>query len=596
MNPLGASVLDDAATFRVWAPRCRSVDVVVEGRRPEPMTRDAGGLFEATLGRVPAGAHYHYRLDGARHRPDPASRWQPEGVHGASVVVDPRRFMWTDQDFRGVAPRNLVVYELHVGAFTPTGTFEAVIPHLPALADLGVTAFQLMPVAEFPGSRDWGYDGVHLWAPQSTYGGPRGLRRLVDACHARGLAVFLDVVYNHLGPEGNYLAEYGPYFTDRVKTPWGPAVNFDGEGSDGVRRHVVENGRAWVRDFHVDGFRLDAVHAIHDASPVHILTEFAGAVRDEAARAGRRVHVVAESHDNDRRLVLPTTEGGLGLDAIWSDDFHHAIHQRLTGETTGYYGDFAGRPHLPRALAQGFAFQGEASTYWGRPRGTPSADLPAERFVIFIQNHDQVGNRPQGERLGSLVPFEAVKLAAGLMFAAPAVPLLFMGEEYGETAPLHFFTSFLDGGLAEAVRQGRAADVKRFGWTSAIPDPNAPNTFVSSRLNHPLALATRHRALYQYYARWLALRRTHPALGARDKELARAELDASGAILTLTRATPAGEEARVVANLGASPRDWTPPAGGAWRLVLDSEAAQFGGSGGARPLAPYQLLLFDAAR
>lgn len=591
MSVLGASLLGESVTFTVWAPRCRSVDLVIEGRRPQPLAAKAAGLFEVIVARQPEGARYHYRLDGARHRPDPASRWQPEGVHGASIIVDPRRFVWTDQDFHGRDFAELVFYEVHVGAFTPTGTFEAIIPHLPALADLGVTALQLMPVGEFPGSRNWGYDGVHLFAPQSTYGGPRGLRRLVDACHARGISVFLDVVYNHLGPEGSYLTEYGPYVTDRVTTPWGPAMNFDGEGSQGVRRHVVENGRAWVSEFHVDGFRLDAVHTIHDASPVHILTEFAEAVRDEAARHGRRVHVVAESHDNDRRLVLPVAEGGLGLDAVWSDDFHHALHQRLTGETVGYYGDFVGEPYLPRALTDGFAFQGEASKHWRRRRGTPSADLGAERFVISVQNHDQVGNRPQGERLGALLPLEAVKLAAGLMLAAPAVPLLFMGEEYGETAHFQFFTSFLDATLAEAVGRGRAADLARFGWTGPVPDPNAPGTFVSARLNHQLALAPRHRALQVYYRDWLALRRTHPALGARGKALARA--GAKGAVLVLARAAPTGEELRVVANLGAAPVDWTPPE--TWRLLLDSDHARFGGSGRG-PLAPYHLLLYEVGR
>ena len=589
---LGASLLEDRVTFTVWAPRCRSVDVVVEGRRPEPLTPGEGGLYQATLARVAPGARYHYRLDNARFRPDPASRWQPEGVHGASVVVDPARFMWTDQDFRGTAPADLVVYELHVGTFTPSGTFEAIIPHLGAIADLGVTALQLMPIAEFPGSRNWGYDGAHLWAPQSTYGGPRGLRRLMDACHTLGLSVFLDVVYNHLGPEGNYLAEYGPYFTDRYTTPWGPAVNFDGEGSPGVRRHIVENGRAWVREFHIDGFRLDAVHAVHDASPVHILTEFAEGVRAEAGRAGRRVHVIAESHDNDRRLVLPVADGGLGLDALWSDDFHHALHHRLTGETVGYYADFAGDDHLPRAISEGFSFQGEPSGYWRRNRGTASADLPAECFVIFVQNHDQIGNRAQGERLGALVPFDALKLAAGLLFVAPAVPLLFMGEEYGETAPFQFFTSFIDPQFAEAVRRGRAADVSRFGWTRPIPDPNVPNTFVSSRLNHPLALATRHRALRVYYKRWLELRRTHPALGARHKELARAALD--GAVFTVTRATPAGAQVRLVANLGAAREPWTPPPGG--RLLLDSDDRGFGGAGGRDLLGPFQLLLYEPER
>ncbi len=587
---LGASLLGESVAFTVWAPRCRSVELVLEGVRPQPLTAREPGLFRVTVARLPEGTRYRYRLDGARHRPDPASRWQPEGVHGPSVVVDPRRFVWTDQEFRGRDFADLVFYEVHVGAFTPAGTFEAIIPYLPALSDLGITALQLMPIAEFPGSRDWGYDGVDLFAPQSTYGGPRGLRRLVDACHSRGVSVFLDVVYNHLGPEGNYLAEFGPYFTDRVATPWGPAVNYDGEGSAGVRRHVVENGRAWVREFHIDGFRLDAVHAIHDASPVHILTEFAQAVREEAARSGRRVHLVAESHDNDRRLVLPVAQGGLGLDAVWSDDFHHALHQRLTGETLGYYGDFAGDQHLTRALAEGFAYQGEESTYWRRPRGTPSADLGAERFLIYIQNHDQVGNRPQGERLGSLVPFGAVKLAVGLLFVAPAVPLLFMGEEYGDTAPFLFFTSFLDRELAERARRGRLQEFGRFGWRGTIPDPGAPATFVASRLNHALASAPRHRALREYYRQWLALRRAHPALGARHKDLARATLD--DAVLTVTRATPTGEEIRLIANVGAEPRAWSLP-DTAWRLLLDSDATVFGGTGAATSLAAYQLLLYE---
>src|SRR5712664_3245062 len=399
---LGAVVRDDGVVFRACAPRCRTLDVVIEGRRPLAMSRQDDGLFETVVAGLPPGTRYQYRLDGERYRPDPASRFQPEGVHGPSMVVNPPSFPWTDQAFTGHAAADLVIYELHVGTFTRAGTFEAIIPHLPHLVELGVTAVEQMPVAEFPGSRNWGYDGVHLFAPQSTYGGPRGLRRLVDACHARGLSVFLDVVYNQLGPEGNYLAEYGPYFTDRYTTPWGLAVNFDGPGCEGARRHVTENGRMWVSEFHIDGFRLDAVHAIYDASPVHILTEFADAVRGEAARLGRRVHVIAESHDNDRRIVLPSSAGGLGLDAVWSDDFHHAIHRQLTGETSSYYVDFGSEQHLDRAIAEGFAYQGEPSEYFGRPRGTPSADLAGEHFVICLQNHDQVGNRAQGDRLSKI--------------------------------------------------------------------------------------------------------------------------------------------------------------------------------------------------
>lgn len=598
MNPpraslhLGAKVRADGIVFRVWAPACRTVDVIVDGRRPLAMTRQPDGTFEVTTPGLAAGARYQYRLDGDRHRPDPASRYQPDGVHGPSVAVDPGSFTWTDEGFRGRKLADYVLYELHVGTFTRTGTFEAAIPHLPQLVELGVTAVELMPVAEFPGSRNWGYDGVHLFAPQSTYGGPRGLRRLVDACHAQGLSVVLDVVYNHLGPEGNYLGDFGPYFTDRYQTPWGGAIDFDGPESAGVRRHFIENARAWVRDFHIDGLRLDAIHSIFDASPRHILSELAEAARQEARSLDRPLHIMAESHDNDRRVILPEKEGGLGLDGVWSDDFHHALHVRLTRERGGYYCDFTDPSRLPRALAEGFAFQGEPSEYFGRKRGTPSRDLPGERFVICVQNHDQVGNRAQGDRLSAVVSFEAVKLAAALLLAAPAIPLLFMGEEYGETAPFQFFTSFIDRELAEAVRTGRAAEFKRFAWEGSVPDPGDPATFVRSRLSHQLANAPRHRELLQYYRQWLELRRSHPALGARGKERSGAELDAAGAVLTVLREAASGPGVRLVANLTADVQPFKPPAG--WRVLLDSDETRFAGR--ARdPLGPHHAILYEVA-
>jgi maltooligosyltrehalose trehalohydrolase len=596
MNGFGASIHGGGVTFKVWAPHCRSIDVVVEGRRPVPLPGQEDGVFEALIAGVPAGARYQYRLDGERYRPDPASRYQPEGVHGPSVAVDPATFPWTDDAFPGHALGDLVLYELHVGTFTTTGTFEAVIPHLAELVDLGVTAIELMPVAEFPGSRNWGYDGVHLYAPQSTYGGPRGLRRLVDACHARGLSVVLDVVYNHLGPEGNYLGEYGPYYTDRYKTPWGNAINFDGPDAAGVRRHFVDNARAWVREFHVDGLRLDAIHCIYDTSPVHILTEVAEAAREEAACLGRSVHVIAESHDNDRMIVLPRAEGGLGLDALWSDDFHHAVHARLTGERTGYYVDFGDPAIVRRAIVEGFAYQGEPSEYFGRARGTPSDDLPGERFVICIQNHDQVGNRLKGDRLSAFLPFEAVKLAVALLFVTPAIPLLFMGEEFGETAPFQYFTSFLDPKLSEAVRRGRAEEFAKFAWEGPIPDPSSPATFVRSGLNHPLAAAPRHRELRDYYRLWLTLRRSHPALGARHKDRVQATLDATGAVLTVTRSAPSGEHVRLVANLTGQRHTLADPPGPAWVLV-DSADGRFAGPATAdAPLGPFQALLYEVAR
>ena len=591
MNPLGASLHDDLTTFRVWAPRCRTVDLAIEGRPPQ-LLRDAGdGIRELTVPALPPGTRYQYRLDGERYRPDPVSRWQPEGVHGPSVIVDPLRFAWTDQGFRGHARSDLVFYELHVGTYTSAGTFEALIAQLPRIADLGVTAVELMPVAEFPGSRNWGYDGVHLYAPQSTYGGPQGLRRLIDAAHGQGLSVFLDLVYNHLGPEGNYLAEYGPYFTDRYKTPWGTAINYDGPDSAGVRRHVVENARAWVREFHVDGLRLDAVHSIFDASPLHILTELAEAAREEARALGRPVHVMVESHDNDRQLVLPTAKNGLGLDGIWADDFHHALHVRLTGEQGGYYMDFTAPEALPRAISDGFAFQGERSEYFGRERGTPSADLPGDHFVICTQNHDQVGNRAKGDRLSSMLSLDAVKAGAALMFAAPALPLLFMGEEYGETSPFQFFTSFLDAGLVEAVRRGRTAEFAKFAWQGEVPDPGAPATFLRSRLSPSLATAPRHRELREYYRQWLALRARHPSLGSGHKELARATLDPTGQVVIVHRASPAGRPVTLVANLSGLKQPMPQEVKG--NVLLDSAEKRFGGPGPTQPLAAYQAVLLE---
>jgi maltooligosyltrehalose trehalohydrolase len=592
MESLGASLKTEGTEFRVWAPHCRTVEVVVEGRAPVPLQRASGGLFAAVVRDARAGSRYRHRLDGERDRPDPVSRYQPEGVHGPSVVVDPGDFPWTDGGFRGHDLQTLVVYELHVGTFTEEGTFEAVIPHLAALLDLGVTAIELMPVAEFPGARNWGYDGVHLFAPQSTYGGPRGLRQLVDACHAIGLSVILDVVYNHLGPEGNYLAEFGPYFTDRHPTPWGPGINVDGPDSAGVRCHLIENTRYWVREFHIDGLRLDAIHAITDTSPLHILTELAAAGHEEAMTFGRPLHVIAESHDNDRRIVLPTAAGGLGLDAVWSDDFHHALHTRLTGDRVGYYADYPDGHGLERAIAEGFAYQGEPSVYWGRSRGTPSADLPGERFVVSLQNHDQVGNRARSDRLSTILRPDTVRAAAAILLVIPAIPLLFMGEEYGETAPFPFFASFLDARLAEAVHRGRQAECERLGWTGPVADPGDPATFASARLNRALATKPGHRELYEYYRAWLILRRTHPALGTRHKQATRAEM--TDGVLLVTRQAPNGTRVSLAANLTGERR--LPPrmlAGST--VLLDSAERRFGGTGG-EPLAPYQAVLFEPGR
>lgn len=434
---LGAASLGDGrCRFTVWAPAAEKVEVRLLTPRPRVATLDRGGqgYHHGVLEGVERGSLYVYRLDGGPERADPASRSQPQGVHGPSEVVDPQ-FPWEDVSWVGPRLQDYILYELHVGTFTREGTFDAIIPHLTDLRELGVTAIELMPVAQFPGTRNWGYDGVFPFAVQDSYGGPAGLKRLVNACHREGLAVVLDVVYNHLGPEGNTLGDFGPYFSERYRSPWGPALNFDGPGSDEVRRFFIENALAWITDYHVDALRLDALHAILDLSAYPFLAELAAAVRERAARLHRRVYLIAESDLNDPKLVRPPEVGGYGLDAQWNDDFHHALHALLTGERTGYYEDFGTVAHLARAFTEGYVYTGQYSVYRRRRHGVPARALPAHAFAVFAQNHDQVGNRMRGERLSALVPFEALKLAAAVVLLSPYLPLLFMGEEYGETAP-----------------------------------------------------------------------------------------------------------------------------------------------------------------
>lgn len=547
------------------------------------MAPAGAGWSEAAVEGIGPGARYLYILDGARARPDPVSRAQPEGVHGPSEVVDPGAFAWTDAAWGGRPLSEMVIYELHVGTFTPEGTFDAIISRLDALRDVGVTAIELMPVASFPGERNWGYDGVHLYAPQRTYGGPDGLRRLVDACHARGLAVVLDVVYNHLGPEGNYLAEFGPYFTDRYRTPWGQAINYDGEGREGVRRHVVENALYWVTEFHVDGLRLDATHGIFDASPVHILRELNDAVQPLARRLGRIVPVVAESDLNDRRVVDAKRTGGFGLAGQWSDDFHHALHAVLTGERDWYYADFGSLDQLAKAYTHGFVYDGQHSRFRGRPHGTPTVDLPGERFVVFAQNHDQAGNRAQGERLTALLPFEALKLAASAVLLSPSVPLLFMGEEYGERSPFLYFTDFGDPDLAAAVRRGRRREFAAFGWAGEVPDPQDPATFARSKLHWELRTQAPHRLLREYYRTLLALRRQHRVLGPGGKRRLAARVVDDRALL-LSRREPDGAAALALLHFGPegqTVRLRVPP--GPWRRLVDSAEERFGGPGAMSP-------------
>lgn len=563
---LGARRLGAATRFRVWAPAAREVKVRVDGLSA-PMTRGAGDVFEAVVPDVAPGARYAYELDGARERPDPVSRHQPEGPHGRSAVVDPS-FPWTDRGWKGLDLKDLVFYELHVGTFTAAGTFEAAIERLGHLKALGVTMLELLPVAEFPGARNWGYDGVDLYAPHSAYGGPAGLKRLVDACHRAGLGVCLDAVYNHLGPEGNYLREFGPYFTDRYHTPWGDALNFDGAGSDAVRRWVIENALYWITEYHVDALRLDAVNHIFDFSALHVLQELKGAVEEQARRLGRRVQVIAESDLDDPRVVRPAARGGWGLDAQWSDDFHHAVHAHLTGERGGYYADFGGLGEIAKAVTDGFVFDGRYNAFRGRRLGAPARGLPGESLVICLQNHDQVGNRMLGERLTALAGIEAHRAAAVLALCAPQLPLLFMGEEWAESRPFLYFTSHGDEALTEAVRRGRRREFHRFGWREEPPDPHAAETFERSRLDWASLRREPHAGTLALYKALLALRRRRPAL--RNGRMDLTTVRHGDGWLAYERRDPGGDRVAVVCQLSKKPGTMRWPFPGKWRRLLQS--------------------------
>ncbi|HLD48056.1 MAG TPA: malto-oligosyltrehalose trehalohydrolase [Desulfobaccales bacterium] len=584
---LGATYLGDGrCRFLVWAPLAEQVELHLVSPREEmvPLKRGERGYASAVVDGVEPGSRYFYRLHGQQDFPDPASRFQPQGVHGPSQVVQPG-FSWDDGQWSGLPLSDYVIYELHVGTFTPEGTFDAIIPYLDELKELGLTALELMPVAQFPGGRNWGYDGVYPFAVQNSYGGPEGLKRLVNACHQRGLAVVLDVVYNHLGPEGNYLANYGPYFTQRYRTPWGPALNFDGPDSDEVRRFFIDNALFWSSEYHIDALRLDALHAIVDLSPQPFLAELAATVRRTREGWNRKFYLMAESDLNDVRLVRSTDLGGYGLDAHWNDDFHHALHTLLTGEQTGYYADFGRLEQLAKAWREGFIYSGEYSPYRRRRHGSSSRDIAAERLVVFGQNHDQIGNRLGGERLSQLVSFEAVKLAAGVVLLSPCLPLLFMGEEYGEVAPFWYFVSHSDPALIEAVRKGRQEEFAAFQWPGEPPDPLDEATFARARLDHRLRREGEHRVLRDFYREALRLRqelKLLTGLGRQDRDVQAYEQE------KVLRVRMNGELAQglILFSFGPEPLDmsffWPE---GAWHRELDSADRRWGGPGSETPPA-----------
>jgi maltooligosyltrehalose trehalohydrolase len=594
----GARPLPEGGTlFRLWAPLIErvAVKVVAPFEQTFEMERGAGDLFEVRAEGVAAGADYFYLIGGERELPDPVSRHQPAGVHGPSRVVDPDAFAWTDDGWRGPVLKDYVIYELHVGTFTPEGTFAAAAEKLSHLKALGITAVELMPVAEFPGGRNWGYDGTYLYAPQSTYGGPEELKKLVAACHREGLAFVLDVVYNHLGPEGNYLGEFAPIYSDVYKSPWGSALNFDGADSGGVRRFFINNALYWLTEYHVDALRLDAVHAIHDSGPRHFLEELATEFRALGRTLGREVYTIAESDLNDVRVIRPTSEGGYGIDAQWSDDFHHSLHALLTGVDNGYFADFGRMTDLAKAIEEGFVYSGDYSDFRRRVHGTSSVERPGEQFVISAQNHDQIANAYWGDRLGTLLDLERQKLAAALLLCgAPNVPMLFMGQEWGETAPFLYFTSHTDAALGEAVREGRkeeyASFVKEEGETvsalGGFADPQSPETFEQSKLVWSRLAEAPHREMLSFYRDLLALRRQHACLSNCDKTQTIVSFNDERKWMTIERGDAGGSRAVLLCNFANETGEMPIPVatkGGAWQLALWSGEDTYGGSGSGRP-------------
>jgi maltooligosyltrehalose trehalohydrolase len=570
--------------FRVWAPKADSLAVKIIGSvgEPIPLSQESFGYWKGTVEDISPGTRYQYLLNHTIERPDPASRSQPDGVHGPSEIIDTHAFPWTDREWGGIPLEQYIVYELHTGTFTPEGSFDAIISRLPYLRDeVGITAIELLPVAQCPGTRNWGYDGAYLFAPQHNYGGPDGLKRLVDACHAAGLAVIMDVVYNHLGPEGNYLAEFGPYFTDTYRTPWGSAINYDGPESDPVRHFMISNAVYWIHEYHIDALRLDAIHGIFDFSAKHLLQDIGEAVHTEGQRLNRRVHVIAESDLNDARIISPISRGGYGLDGQWSDDFHHAIHSLLTKERSGYYEDFGQLKDLANAIRDGVVYTGQYSQHRRRRHGNSFKQCSPVQLAVCAQNHDQIGNRAQGDRLSSLVSFDALKVANVTVLLSPYIPLLFMGEEYGETAPFLYFIDHGDPALIEAVRQGRKREFAAFGWTN-IPDPYDPETFNRSKLRPSQETNPQQRAHLRWCRTLIHLRKSIPALGTGAKSnRIHVGSHPKSQLLIIHRRAKQGPEALILIGFQQNPTiALAKLPRGNWENRLDSGTSEFGGQEG----------------
>ena len=593
--PFGASVVPEGVRFRVWSPGSRSVEALIEraGDEPRvvPLTAEADGYFSGVAEGVGEGALYRYRIDGGSAYPDPASRFQPQGVHGPSAVVDPQGYRWGDDAWEGLARDRLVIYELHVGTFTEEGSFDAAAERLPHLVELGVTAVEVMPIANFPGRRNWGYDGVNLYAPATAYGDAHAFRRFVDRAHELGLGVILDVVYNHFGPEGNYLPAVtnGRFFTPRHCTPWGDGIDYDGPGSAPVREFVAMNALYWAREFHVDGLRLDATHAIVDDSPVHVIAEMAAALH---SLPGHRRLLIAEDERNERGVVTPLAQGGWGLDAVWADDIHHQLRRLTAGDSEGYFAAYDGDvAAVVETLRRGWTYEGQARPDTGEARGTSASGIAPERFVHCIQNHDQVGNRAFGERLNHQVPLALYRAVSALLTFSPYTPLLWMGQEWAASSPFLYFTDHPEE-LGRLVTRGRREEFGHFSAFSdeavrdTIPDPQAEETFARSRIDWDERDSEPHRGVLRLYQEMLRLRREAPAL--RDPARENWSVHALGeAGMAMRRRGGGGGDDLLLLVLFAGEIALLPDSSGwaaslpsgPWTPVLVTEEPRFGGSG-----------------
>ena len=572
---VGSRLNQRECTFTVWAPLRKNVELVLEeSKKNHAMDKDKFGYWSVTVSDLKPGTEYSFKLDGDKKLPDPASRAQLKGVHGPSAVV-PASYQWTDDEWPGLPLGEMIVYEIHVGTFTPARNFEGVIAKLPYLKGLGVNTIELMPVAQFPGERNWGYDGVYPFAVQDSYGGVAGLKALVNEAHKAGIAVLLDVVYNHQGPEGNYLGEYGPYFTDKYKTGWGQALNYDDAWCDGVRNFYWQNALMWLDEFHIDGLRLDAVHAIWDFSARHFIEELSAKVNGLAESSGRVKVLIAEFDLNNPRYILPESKGGYGLDGQWIDEFHHALHSLVTGEVDGYYEDFGKTEHLARSLQDSYVYTGQYSVHRKKHFGKAPKDTTFDQFVVFAQNHDQTGNRMLGERLSALISREGLKLAAATYLLSPHVPMLFMGEEYGEKKPFQYFISHTDKKLVELVRKGRKEEFSYFKWQGEAPDPQSEKTFEACMLSWDVDHDEEARTLFGFYKHLIAFRKTRPAMQGKRRDSLKVISSDNGMVCFERRFQD--DYLFIILNFNKERQSYSLKSGNTLRKIFDSAAASWGG-------------------